>query len=688
MCDAAELGLAKEIRRGQAFFFAGAGISVESGLPSVADIITRTGKWYLPSHWRHHESCTEVGGSCSNPNACPLNWLQKVQPEQFYGILLKISNGDLGCLGMWASLHEDSQESATTPYGPRPNVVHYIIANYSYNAGVPIFTVNFDTMFERACRELGVPYQVFGPDDAPPSSFRGEARPLPICKLHGSVQSASGVFTPGDLRTTMEGITRRGRRWIDFLRDAMRDAHIVFAGYSGRDIDYYPSMLAAATAGQAERPFWFDRFDRALGVVGRETFERAAACRAELVTGYPSDLLRDRSSPLYFRKLMEESNSLASRVISDAAEGVSASMWGDLSSAKNELLDSQMMALPRTRCPEPLVWLELLVDTGRCIEAEEYSERLLAETELAEVSPRHRILALSAAMTVARERGKFLTYRMRARTLYRVSRRGGIGEIGSLLNSRLQVTSSYQMELPGRLPFAPPWNLGDYLLLIWVLLRFHFLDPLFFLRLRLEYSSKAVEIARSSVIAEARVRRLALWISALEKLGLARCPPLIRLLERLLGRLAEEAREVGNYRTLVSVSKYQFRVTGKQEYRWQGEDVAVLIGDLSALAIFKRDAVASRVTADAHGPEFELAEAVSEAERNGNALNEVKCILALAELRWTSRSDVGSESVPLIDNTSRLLELVAMIGEESPRLRRVLAGACDHVARLEDHFRS
>lgn len=227
-------GLRRALERGRVFFFAGSGISYDSRLSSADMVARATARRMLP------------GAGEAEISLCA-----RVQPELFYETLIDLT-GDRRCLDVWRVLHPDAQAR----WGARalPNDAHRVIVSYSADAGVPVFTTNFDTMFEDAARELGIPFDLLLPDDDPPpsSGSRGGGR-LAICKLHGSVAAADGSLDLESLWTTVTEISTVNTRWLPHLLNLMDQRDLCLVGYSGRDIDLFPHIRERALARRALR---------------------------------------------------------------------------------------------------------------------------------------------------------------------------------------------------------------------------------------------------------------------------------------------------------------------------------------------------------------------------------------------------------------------------------------------------
>jgi len=229
--------LINKINCGEIIFFAGSGISFDSGLPSAKTIIKHTCNIFLPKgiseRWRK-----EIYNS--------------IQPEVFYETLIDLT-GTNRSLHLWRILCENDLKGEKIIC--KPNIVHRFIAKYSSLYQAPIITTNFDPMFELACEEENIPYKVFLPKDSPPLAT---TKLLSICKVHGSVQNTNSDFNPDSLLTTMTEIAKVNTKWIEYIENCMQNRHLCFVGYSGRDIDYFPYLVEISL--KRKKVFWVNYF--------------------------------------------------------------------------------------------------------------------------------------------------------------------------------------------------------------------------------------------------------------------------------------------------------------------------------------------------------------------------------------------------------------------------------------------
>ncbi len=263
--------LLKELERGNVFFFAGSGVSYLSQMATVGELLHRSASMFLP---RDEEWQRFVRMVVNGPGA------YSVQPEVFYEMVLDLT-GSIEALGLWRCLSIETLRRFGVRTGPNTN--HMFVADYSSRHCVPIFTTNFDCLFEKAGEELGLSVHVVEPNVSSESSDeiyeRLRRHDLVVFKLHGSVSE----LPDGDLTslfTTMRAISTVNTAVLDFISGLRKDKHIVFVGYSGRDIDYFPEIRRQ----RGLTPFWVDRFKDA------STLRSALSIAASRVLAYPDEI--------------------------------------------------------------------------------------------------------------------------------------------------------------------------------------------------------------------------------------------------------------------------------------------------------------------------------------------------------------------------------------------------------------
>lgn len=122
------------------------------------------------------------------------------------------------------------------------NASHLAMIHIAARSHTPILTPNFDSFFESAARRLNLipqvavatPGEPFQPAPILPGS-------VAIWKLHGNAAQPETIFS--SVRT----LTRPIPNLHEKLREAVpKSARLVFAGYSGRDMDLFPVLAEIA----------------------------------------------------------------------------------------------------------------------------------------------------------------------------------------------------------------------------------------------------------------------------------------------------------------------------------------------------------------------------------------------------------------------------------------------------------
>lgn len=121
-----------------------------------------------------------------------------------------------------------------SPSDASPNLAHRAIARLCKQGRVAgILTTNFDELLEQALTEEGVVYHVATTGNLPQDAI------LPVVKLHGTVSNAESLaFMRNDY------YFRLHRQDIAPLMTRLANTHLVIVGYSGNDIDIFPTIRA------------------------------------------------------------------------------------------------------------------------------------------------------------------------------------------------------------------------------------------------------------------------------------------------------------------------------------------------------------------------------------------------------------------------------------------------------------
>ena len=246
------------LMNGKLIFFAGSGISVESGIPSAQQILQATSEVFLPD--------LPTSTSSTYDDKIQRNFilhfvqhtlpavLAIIQPEILYERLLEVTHGNPESLGLWKTLSPWILRSFGIDL--TPNLNHILITHYSMRHGKPILTTNFDPLFELAARSLHYQYKVI----VPTSNFSKaelDSNKLNIIKIHGTIQEDSDSVE--SMLTTMSDISATNYKFIEYIAETMRTSNLGIVGYSGRDIDLFPHLRQIAEEGCNEI-FWISKF--------------------------------------------------------------------------------------------------------------------------------------------------------------------------------------------------------------------------------------------------------------------------------------------------------------------------------------------------------------------------------------------------------------------------------------------
>lgn len=280
-------------RAGEVIFFTGAGVSWDSGAVMPPEILKASSELFLPDP-QHFPEVWEVLEAQGVPGLP----LAGIQPEVFYENLLMVID-DPAALQLWRVLSPLWLESRGAQL--RPNINHFAIVSYAARHGLPVFTMNFDMLFEAAAVELGILVEpiVVKPGQSSPVVEKASLGTLRLYKLHGSIL-VEGREALGSLGTTMQAISAVNRPMLNFIARLAGHQSLAFVGYSGCDIDYFP-ILAGTELRDA--PFWFNP--------KHDPVTEAHACRvgAQIIYDYPADVL-DQLEPGFASPSRLDSNAL------------------------------------------------------------------------------------------------------------------------------------------------------------------------------------------------------------------------------------------------------------------------------------------------------------------------------------------------------------------------------------------
>lgn len=617
---------------------AGAGLGVKSNLAVVKDVLWIT----FTSLGLYSDAEEKLQSSQGIPFGSEEQFqflLDNVQPELIYSLLLQCSDMNQECLNGWKSLRKDSWNR---DYYPRPSLVHMFIVAYSYLAGVPILSMNFDSMFEDAFTLLWnrihpknagpAPVKVLNFKEQPPNiDTQDTTRHLYICKLHGDVAGGTGSISADSIKTTLSSICKYEYSWAQFVCNQAKNEHLCLVGYSGRDTDFYPEIKRAASSNR--QTFWFVGPG---GEQNNETLANAKGLKSSLITSWPPQTVQH-----CLEDGLLEDESLGS-AMSQVLRDYSASFNPPTKKAKDRFFRRLSAAKTCKKLVNPhLFWLYVYDSIGRNREVsvrlnnsafQGALKRLPLETHENDILDEIR-------MHNARELACFCQYYQIATGILSKPDRSPTNEL--VLRARREQVSALQMAIPHNLGFPLPDCLRPVIRLYNCLVAYLFCQlNSCFERLPAEDYQKNIVTIQESLL-----RELALHLRFL--------PPNtsrheVKDIERKLLNLQQQARKVGNYTTYTGVERYLARLdTIEQgEHREKIKSTVMITEENNYLNIAQIDA-------------GEYDKAKEEARCNGNLLNEIKALLHKAYAHHTQKQTQDN----LLEDAEleRLLQLAPLI---------------------------
>ena len=611
-------------------FLAGAGLGFDSNLAVVEDVL-RVTFTSLGLYSNAEEVLQSRRGTRFGPSEQFQFLLENVQPELAYSLLLQCSNWNQRCLDAWKSLRKSCWGD---DYFPQPSPVHMFIAAYSFLAGVPILTMNFDTMFEDAFTLLWNGLCLKNPGHAPvtvldyrqsPPRLSDTAKRLYICKLHGDIAGETQSISPDNIKTTLSSICQYMPNWANFVRDQAANEHLCLVGYSGRDTDFYPEIKRSAA--HNPRTLWFVGPD---GQQNKETLDNAQGLGSLLIDAWPADAVELCLDDGILGQAM-------ARVLRDYSAGFNP----PTSQAKAQFL-KRLCASNTCNIVNPhLFWLCLYDSIGRNQEVSIRLKNFVADGFLlrSQLAPHEYDVLAETQMHNARELACFSQYHRIATDILNGQDRPPTHPL--VLRARREQVSALQMAIPHHTGFPPPaW--------LWLVIRqcnrrvaqlFRELNSYF---MQLPSETRQINIV---TIQESLLREIALHMRFLPANP---SPPQVEYFRNQLLMLQDEARQVGNYATFTGVERYLARLdlNTSRLHREQIELTAKITGEVSLRSIAQRDAT-----------NYEAAAAM--ARQNGNPLNELKTLLAKANAPDTANQAGNTHLEP--EDLQRLLELAPLI---------------------------
>lgn len=315
---------------------------------------------------------------------------------------------------------------------------------------------------------------------------------LYICKLHGDIGGIRDRIDPGIFKTTMVEITKKNGPWLDYLFRLMKTKHICFAGYSGRDIDYYPFLKQKLNSGQGCNSFWTleNKKDEKGNVIKRDIGwgNAMAITSGQVIEKFPANFFPDIYEAAFQEERgKDETGRPSAQGFREKLSLIRAKALGNLSipdSVRECYLAQIRDDIREVKLTEEVFFMRFLQLQGKNRELERIFREWPVSRTL-ELEEWENWLILEAKMTLAREQAQFIKYRETAREMRRIARerrRRAINQEeaviarGRELSAWTQIVSSYQMEIPTRLQFRLPLRLRGYERLAVVKIGFWILD--------------------------------------------------------------------------------------------------------------------------------------------------------------------------------------------------------------------
>lgn len=201
--------LINKIREGKCVLFAGAGVSMDAGLPGWGEMLS---------------GMIERVGECYDLTSDQFTELQKLMDSGEFEIVAEYCKDRLGKKDFADYIKKRLRNTG------KPSMTHSVLSRIPFNAAV---TTNYDSLIE----DNHSRYKVVLPRDLyekPKYYFRDlfDSEAFPVIKIHGSVDDADSlILTDADYRN----VIFQQDRYRDNLREIFENKTILFVGFSFRD---------------------------------------------------------------------------------------------------------------------------------------------------------------------------------------------------------------------------------------------------------------------------------------------------------------------------------------------------------------------------------------------------------------------------------------------------------------------
>lgn len=588
---------------GEVVFFAGAGASFDSEAAMPPALLAASADLFLPDGptWQPLRDLVLSGPGVAG------SAFAGIQPEVFYEHLLTLCE-DREVLGLWRVL--SARWLATQGAALTPNANHLALAQYGARTGLPVFTTNFDTLFEVAAKSLGIEVSVR-------LASEGLEEPQPgvlhLYKLHGTIE-LDGHERLDTLRTTMEGISAVNPPLIATIEHAAQGRVLAFLGYSGCDIDYFPVLAATP---RARAPFWFaPPWDQ----ITRDHAERIGARQ---ISRLPSDLFAalHRSWPVHCP--------------------------GPDVRALLQTLKARMG--PHLLGPQKILMLGLCLQSVGCnIEAARVLEDLQAFA--AQLGPKDQIAAL---LLQARVEDCLSVYERSERSAGSAQRAlRASSDLGRIEAAAFEVRARYQRSMARQLQIGPSLGYGhrrlDWHPTLLDMLRALLAAVGLGLRFAVDArrlprpgaEGRSAQVIRAEqAINDHFIMLTGRLVSFMQAFRLLRAPGVRGVLRSLVGALHARAHAAGDYFAYAGAQKYLNRLEGAQTSNGPSETYGLLRDPLNAALVWRDAAVRQLEAGNRDEARVLFRQASNVAQACGSRATALKALVGVAACDGLTEAD-------------------------------------------------
>lgn len=232
-------------RKAKPFIFAGAGVSMDSDLPSWSNFI---------------QSCVKTSFS----NTMTVDQLAKIHGESEDSIwlieyslqnFLSKKNGEDEIDFFHSCLWGDKKVI-------EPSVTHYLIVQYAFKFNVPIVTTNYDDLFEEACKKLNLKPKIYSSRSSIPSSIG-----FSIIYIHGRIprdksemkKNKKGQKPVTGFYSYYEEFNNNNNKALTYFKKLLNEKHCLFVGTSMKDHNVNRILYQNSKTKKSHYHFWFSQ---------------------------------------------------------------------------------------------------------------------------------------------------------------------------------------------------------------------------------------------------------------------------------------------------------------------------------------------------------------------------------------------------------------------------------------------